>query len=99
MLTRLLCGLIRGYQVFISPLLPRSCRFHPTCSEYARQALIEYGVLKGLARAAWRLLRCNPFNPGGYDPVVPCDHASCVTPVPARRTSVVTGLEKPLNHG
>jgi uncharacterized protein len=68
---RILCGLIRGYQLFISPLLPRSCRFEPTCSEYMRQAIIEFGVLRGLAKGSWRLLRCNPFVRGGYDPVIP----------------------------
>ena len=73
---RLLCGLIRGYQLFISPLLPRSCRFHPSCSEYTRQAIVEFGALRGLARGCWRLLRCNPFCAGGYDPVRPDPEAA-----------------------
>ncbi|HHT74097.1 MAG TPA: membrane protein insertion efficiency factor YidD [Firmicutes bacterium] len=60
--------LIRGYQRFISPLLPRSCRFYPTCSEFARQAIIKHGW-KGLWMAVRRIARCHPFNPGGYDPV------------------------------
>ncbi len=60
---------IRGYQKFISPLFPPSCRFYPTCSEYAIQAIGKYGILKGGIKAAWRILRCNPFNKGGYDPV------------------------------
>jgi uncharacterized protein len=60
---------IRLYQKYISPLLPPSCRFYPTCSEYAVQALDKYGVIKGTFKAAYRILRCNPFNKGGYDPV------------------------------
>jgi putative membrane protein insertion efficiency factor len=57
------------YQRLISPALPRRCRYEPTCSNYAVQAIREYGILRGLVLAAWRLLRCNPFSPGGYDPV------------------------------
>lgn len=64
-----LLKLIRGYQRFISPGLPPSCRFYPTCSEYAYQAIELHGVLKGGMLAVWRILRCNPFNPGGVDPV------------------------------
>ncbi len=60
---------IRFYQRFISPALPRRCRYHPTCSDYAVQAIKRYGILRGSVLAAWRLLRCNPFSPGGYDPV------------------------------
>jgi putative membrane protein insertion efficiency factor len=58
------------YQRVISPGLPRRCRYEPTCSRYAVQAIGEYGILKGLVLAAWRLLRCNPWSRGGYDPVV-----------------------------
>lgn len=61
--------LIRFYQKFISPMKPKSCRFYPTCSQYAIDAIIKYGILKGGLMASWRILRCNPFNPGGYDPV------------------------------
>lgn len=61
--------LIRGYQVVISPMLPPSCRFYPTCSQYAYEAIAKYGIIKGGRLAIWRVLRCNPFNPGGYDPV------------------------------
>ncbi len=61
--------LIRIYQRIISPLFPPSCRFYPSCSEYAVQALTKYGVFKGGAKAVWRILRCNPFNKGGYDPL------------------------------
>jgi putative membrane protein insertion efficiency factor len=57
------------YQRLISPALPRRCKYEPTCSRYAAQAVGEYGILKGLVLAAWRLLRCNPWSHGGYDPV------------------------------
>jgi len=60
---------IRVYQRFISPALPRRCKYHPTCSAYAVQAIRTHGVLRGLVLAAWRLLRCNPWSHGGYDPV------------------------------
>ncbi len=61
--------LIKLYQKIISPMFAPSCRFYPTCSEYAVQAITKYGALKGGAKAAWRILRCNPFNKGGIDPV------------------------------
>ncbi|MGE5354304.1 MAG: membrane protein insertion efficiency factor YidD [Bacteroidota bacterium] len=61
--------LIRIYQKLISPLFPPSCRFYPSCSEYSRQAFLKYGVLKGGIKSVWRILRCNPFNKGGYDPL------------------------------
>jgi uncharacterized protein len=60
---------IRAYQRVLSPLLPRRCKYHPTCSAYAVQAIESFGILRGSALAAWRLLRCNPFSHGGYDPV------------------------------
>lgn len=60
---------IRFYQYAISPLTPPTCRFTPTCSEYARQALIKYGPIKGLWLATKRLLRCHPWGGSGYDPV------------------------------
>jgi uncharacterized protein len=60
---------IRFYQRFVSPGIPQRCKYHPTCSAYAAQALREYGILRGLVLAAWRLLRCNPWSHGGYDPV------------------------------
>jgi putative membrane protein insertion efficiency factor len=62
-------GFIRAYQKFVSPLLPPSCRYHPSCSEYAVQAILKYGVLKGSFMGAWRIMRCNPFSKGGFDPV------------------------------
>ena len=66
---RFLIALVRGYKKYISPLLPLSCRFTPTCSEYAVEALSKHGALKGSLLAIWRILRCNPFCKGGYDPV------------------------------
>ena len=60
---------IVAYQRLISPLFPRRCKYEPTCSAYAVRAVGEYGILRGLVLAAWRLLRCNPWSHGGYDPV------------------------------
>lgn len=57
------------YQRLLSPALPRRCKYEPTCSRYALQAIGRYGVLRGVVLAGWRLLRCNPFSHGGYDPV------------------------------
>lgn len=66
----ILLVLLRGYQKFISPVIAaNTCRFYPSCSHYGYQAIYKYGVLKGSVMAVWRVLRCNPFNPGGYDPV------------------------------
>ncbi len=62
-------ALIRFYRRFISPGLPPACRFQPTCSEYADEAIARYGIIKGGRLAAWRILRCNPFGTSGYDPV------------------------------
>ena len=66
---RALVLVIRGYQIAISPGLPPSCRFTPTCSQYALQAITRHGALKGSWLAARRLARCHPFHPGGVDPV------------------------------
>jgi len=66
---RLVLGLIVAYQRWISPLIGPRCRFAPTCSEYAKQAIERHGIIGGGWRAAWRLIRCHPFHPGGYDPV------------------------------
>ena len=60
---------IRLYQRWISPALPRRCKYEPTCSAYAVQSIRELGVMRGSILAAWRLARCNPFSHGGYDPV------------------------------
>lgn len=68
-ITGLLLLPVLFYQKFITPYTPASCRFTPTCSEYARQALLKYGPVKGLALAIWRILRCNPWGGSGYDPV------------------------------
>ncbi|HEY7785348.1 MAG TPA: membrane protein insertion efficiency factor YidD [Pyrinomonadaceae bacterium] len=64
-----LISVLRFYKLAISPLLPPSCRFVPTCSEYAMEALNRYGVLRGSSLAVRRILRCHPFSQGGYDPV------------------------------
>ena len=65
-----LLALIRFYQMTISKGIPQNtCRFYPSCSHYGYQAVYKYGALKGSVMAVWRVLRCNPFNPGGYDPV------------------------------
>ena len=65
-----LLALIRLYQQTLSRNLPaNTCRFYPSCSHYGYQAIYKYGAIKGSGMAVWRLLRCNPFNPGGYDPV------------------------------
>lgn len=69
MISRFLIRVIRGYKKYISPHLGSNCRFRPTCSEYAMQALAIHGAAKGLALSAWRILRCNPFGKAGYDPV------------------------------
>jgi uncharacterized protein len=60
---------LRAYRRIVSPLFPRRCKYEPTCSAYAEQAIRELGILRGSAVAAWRLLRCNPWSHGGYDPV------------------------------
>jgi uncharacterized protein len=66
----ILIAFLRGYKWLISPLFPPSCRYVPTCSEYAMEAVERFGILRGAAMASWRLLRCHPFVKGGYDPVV-----------------------------
>lgn len=70
-LPRFIClGLIRIYQMTFSRMLPaNTCRFYPTCSHYAYQAIYKYGAVRGMPMAVWRVIRCNPFNPGGFDPV------------------------------
>lgn len=64
-----LIWLVRGYQLMISPFLPPSCRFHPTCSQYALEALRRHGAIKGVWLALRRIFRCHPWHPGGHDPV------------------------------
>lgn len=63
--------LIRYYQTYISPMMPPACRFYPTCSHYTYEAIEVHGFFKGGLMGAWRVLRCNPFSKGGYDPVPP----------------------------
>ena len=65
----LMIGLVKLYRKFISPLKPPCCRFTPTCSEYALEAFMKRGFFIGLILTVWRVLRCNPFSKGGYDPV------------------------------
>jgi putative membrane protein insertion efficiency factor len=64
-----LLGLVRGYQYAVRPMLGSNCRFYPSCSDYAREALERYGALKGAWLATRRLARCHPYHPGGFDPV------------------------------
>jgi putative membrane protein insertion efficiency factor len=66
---RIVIAPIMAYRTLLSPLLPRRCRYEPTCSAYAVQAISEFGILRGLVLATWRLLRCNPLSHGGFDPV------------------------------
>ena len=68
-LKKILIAMIRGYQKYISPAFPRHCRFEPTCSQYAIEAIQKHGLWKGTGLAAWRILRCNPFCKSGYDTV------------------------------
>ena len=84
----LLLKLLRAYKWALSPLLPPACRYVPTCSEYALEAVERYGVLRGGAKALWRLLRCHPLARGGYDPVTKdagkCSHSSTEVSCPSR---------------
>jgi uncharacterized protein len=73
---------IRVYQRLFSPLLGQRCRYYPSCSEYAAQAIGRFGILRGTVLAGWRLLRCNPFSHGGVDPV---ENQRWFTPLPSAR--------------
>lgn len=64
----ILIGMVRVYQVTLSPILGRHCRYHPSCSAYFIEAVQKYGALRGAWRGIWRICRCNPWHPGGYDP-------------------------------
>jgi putative membrane protein insertion efficiency factor len=66
---RIVLALLVGYKKIVSPLVPPACRFTPTCSEYAAEAVLRYGVLRGSVLALKRLVKCHPFHPGGYDPL------------------------------
>ncbi len=68
-LQAMLLGLIGGYRRWISPLLPPACRFHPACSDYAAESIRTHGPYRGTALAVWRVCRCHPMSPGGFDPV------------------------------
>jgi uncharacterized protein len=76
--------LIRIYQWTVSPLRGPTCRFYPSCSQYALEAVQRFGVLKGAALSVARLARCHPFHPGGYDPVPPGRGAACTHPAHER---------------
>jgi hypothetical protein len=69
MIRSIFLGLIRAYQILISPLFPQTCRFSPSCSRYAYDAIRAHGIFTGICLGLKRILRCHPFNPGGYDPV------------------------------
>lgn len=71
--------LLRGYKWVLSPLLPPSCRYVPSCSDYAMEAVDRYGVFRGSLMAMWRVLRCHPFVRGGYDPVVKSPEMNSIT--------------------
>jgi putative membrane protein insertion efficiency factor len=71
----MLLALLRGYKWALSPFLPPACRYVPTCSEYAAEAIEHHGAFRGSAMAIWRVLRCHPFVRGGYDPV-PTNHVA-----------------------
>ncbi len=68
-MNKLAVFIVETYQKFVSPFLPHSCRFYPSCSEYTKEAIIKKGLLKGIVLGIYRILRCNPLNKGGYDPV------------------------------
>jgi putative membrane protein insertion efficiency factor len=65
----LVIQVLRFYKRWLSPMLPSACRFYPTCSEYMMQAVERHGVIRGVAKGIWRLLRCHPLHEGGFDPV------------------------------
>ncbi|MGI6286480.1 membrane protein insertion efficiency factor YidD [Neomoorella humiferrea] len=69
MVKKIMIASIRFYQIFISPVLGKKCRFYPSCSQYTIEALEKYGILKGCYLAVRRLIRCHPWHPGGYDPL------------------------------
>ena len=69
LLARVLTALVVAYRRYVSPVLPARCRFYPSCSAYSLEALQKHGAIRGTGLTIWRLLRCHPFHPGGYDPV------------------------------
>ncbi|MFF5295095.1 MULTISPECIES: membrane protein insertion efficiency factor YidD [Micromonosporaceae] len=68
-LARVLTAMVVAYRRYVSPVLPARCRFYPSCSAYSLEALQKHGAIRGTGLTVWRLLRCHPFHPGGYDPV------------------------------
>jgi len=84
---RLLLALIAAYKRWLSPAMPRRCRYEPSCSTYATESLRRFGALRGTLLAGWRLLRCNPFSHGGFDPV------------PERFTLRVGPVDPAVHHG
>jgi hypothetical protein len=86
--SRVAISLVRTYQDWISILKPKTCRYYPSCSEYAARAIAARGLLRGGLLAAWRLLRCNPFSAGGYDPGPwACDHEHSLDALPGSEQS------------
>jgi putative membrane protein insertion efficiency factor len=77
MIAKLLGFVVRAYRLLVSPMLPPACRFYPSCSEYAAQALSEHGALRGSWLTAGRILRCGPWHHGGYDPVPEVTRTRC----------------------
>jgi uncharacterized protein len=76
-MNKILIALIKVYQWALSPMLGARCKYYPSCSNYAIGALREHGAIRGMGLASWRLLRCNPFSNGGYDPVPPRRERCC----------------------
>ena len=76
---RVLTAALVAYRRYLSPVLPARCRFYPSCSAYAQEALARHGAVRGTALTIWRLLRCHPFHPGGFDPVP--DRSGAVRPM------------------
>ena len=68
-IARMLIAMVVAYRRYVSPVLPARCRFYPSCSAYSLEALQKHGAIRGTGLTIWRLLRCHPFHPGGYDPV------------------------------
>lgn len=90
-----LTGAIRAYRYLLSPLLGPTCRFYPSCSRYAEEALHEHGALRGSYLTMRRLLRCHPWHEGGYDPVPPSDHH----PLTTDQSNQTTHDTRPVPHG